>query len=128
MMIYVMAMYAFYVTVMAVINMVRYRKYHSPVMSAAKAVNLAAALVSMLSLEIGHAERSSAPRATAAISGDHDRRHRRSGVRHRGGIGHLHGCPRQQSAEDGGAHRWKRVIYSGPGSARRETVFRKGSI
>ena len=53
MMIYVMAMYAFYVTVMAVVNLVRYRKYHSPVMSAAKAVNLAAALVSMLSLEIG---------------------------------------------------------------------------
>ena len=36
---------------MAVINVVRYRKYHSPVMSAAKAINLAAALVSMLSLE-----------------------------------------------------------------------------
>ena len=36
---------------MAIINAVRYRKYQSPVMSAAKAVNLAAALVSMLSLE-----------------------------------------------------------------------------
>lgn len=49
--IYLMALYTFYITVMAVINVVRYRKYHSPVMSAAKAINLAAALVSMLSLE-----------------------------------------------------------------------------
>ena len=49
--IYVMALYTFYTTIMAVINVVRYRKYQSPVMSAAKAVNLAAALVSMLSLE-----------------------------------------------------------------------------
>ncbi len=49
--IYVMAMYAFYVTVMGIVNVVRYRKYNSPVMTAAKIVNLAAALVSMLSLE-----------------------------------------------------------------------------
>ena len=49
--IYVMALYTFYTTIMAIINVVRYRKYQSPVMSAAKAVNLAAALVSMLSLE-----------------------------------------------------------------------------
>ena len=49
--IYVMAMYAFYVTIMGGVNLVRYRKYNSPVISAAKAVNMAAALVSMLSLE-----------------------------------------------------------------------------
>lgn len=49
--IYIMAMYAFYTTIMAVINIVKYRKYKSPVMSAAKVINLAAALVSMLSLE-----------------------------------------------------------------------------
>ncbi len=49
--IYVMAMYAFYVTVMGIVNVVRYRKYNSPVMTAAKIVNLAAALVSMLLLE-----------------------------------------------------------------------------
>ncbi len=49
--IYVMALYTFYITIMAMINVVRYRKYQSPVMSAARAVNLAAALVSMLSLE-----------------------------------------------------------------------------
>ncbi|RKI40807.1 hypothetical protein D7V86_10890 [bacterium D16-51] len=49
--IYVMAVYAFYAAIMAVRNVVRFRKYGSPVMSAAKAVSLTAALVSMLSLE-----------------------------------------------------------------------------
>lgn len=49
--IYVMAMYAFYNVFTAVRDVVKYRKYKSPVMSAAKAVKLAAALVSMLSLE-----------------------------------------------------------------------------
>lgn len=50
-MIYAMAMYAFYITISAVINVFKYRSYGSPVMSAAKAINLTAALVSMLSLE-----------------------------------------------------------------------------
>lgn len=49
--IYVMAMYAFYITVSAIINIIKCRKYNSPVMTTAKAINLAAALVSMLSLE-----------------------------------------------------------------------------
>lgn len=49
--IYVVAMYAFYATITAVINLIKYRKYQSPVMSAAKAINLASALVSILSLE-----------------------------------------------------------------------------
>ncbi len=49
--IYVMAMYTFYVTTAAIFNIVKYRKLGSPVMSAAKVINLAAALVSMLSLE-----------------------------------------------------------------------------
>ncbi|MDO4318042.1 MAG: hypothetical protein Q4C48_07500 [Lachnospiraceae bacterium] len=49
--IYVMAMYAFYSSIVAVVNVVKYRKYNSPVMSAEKAVALATALVSMLSLE-----------------------------------------------------------------------------
>ena len=49
--IYAMALSTFYVTIMAVVNLVKYRKYESPVMSAARAVNLAAALCSMLSLE-----------------------------------------------------------------------------
>ena len=49
--IYIMAMYAFYNIITAVRDVVKFRKYKSPVMSAAKAVKLAAALVSMLSLE-----------------------------------------------------------------------------
>ena len=49
--IYVMAMYAFYSIITAMTDVVKYRKFKSPVMSAAKAVRLAAALVSMLSLE-----------------------------------------------------------------------------
>ena len=36
---------------MAIINMVKYRKYNSPVYSASKAISLAAASVSMLTLE-----------------------------------------------------------------------------
>lgn len=51
MLIYVMAMYAFYATITAVWNVVKFRRYGSPVMSAAKVINLTAALVSMLSLE-----------------------------------------------------------------------------
>ena len=49
--IYAMAVYAFYITIAAVINVIRYRRRGSPVMSAAKVINLTAALVSMLSLE-----------------------------------------------------------------------------
>lgn len=49
--IYVMAMYTFYTVITAIINIVKYKKYKSPVMSAAKVINLAAALVSLLSLE-----------------------------------------------------------------------------
>lgn len=51
MLIYVMALYAFYAIITAVINVVKYRKYGSPILSAAKVINLTAALVSMLSLE-----------------------------------------------------------------------------
>lgn len=49
--IYIMAMYAFYAAITAVRNVVKFRKYGSPVLSAAKVINLTAALVSMLSLE-----------------------------------------------------------------------------
>lgn len=51
MLIYVMAMYAFYAAITAVWNVVRFKRFGSPVMSAAKAISLTAALVSMLSLE-----------------------------------------------------------------------------
>ena len=50
-MIYAMAMYTFYITIFAIINVIKYRSHGSPVMSAAKAISLTAALVSMLSLE-----------------------------------------------------------------------------
>lgn len=46
-----MATYTFAALVMAVRNVVRYRRYESPVCSAAKAISLAAAAISMLSLE-----------------------------------------------------------------------------
>lgn len=49
--IYAMALYAFYAVITSVINVVKFKKYGSPVMSAAKVINLTAALVSMLSLE-----------------------------------------------------------------------------
>ncbi len=49
--IYVMAMYTFYITTTAIIDMVKYRKYKSPVMSISKIIKLASALFSMLFLE-----------------------------------------------------------------------------
>lgn len=49
--IYVMAMYAFYAVITAVINIIKFKKHGSPTLSAAKAINLTAALVSMLALE-----------------------------------------------------------------------------
>lgn len=50
-MIYVMALYTFYALTMSIVDMVKYRKMGSPVMSTAKIVSLSAALVSMLNLE-----------------------------------------------------------------------------
>ncbi|MCC8079374.1 MAG: hypothetical protein LIO57_04855 [Oscillospiraceae bacterium] len=49
--IYLMAAYSFYAITLAIINSVKSRKYGSPVLSAVKAVNLTAAMVSILSLE-----------------------------------------------------------------------------
>ena len=46
-----LAAYTFTAFTMAVINIVKYRKYNSPVYSASKAISLAAACVSMLTLE-----------------------------------------------------------------------------
>lgn len=46
-----MAAYTFTSFTLAIINVVKYRKYNSPVFSASKAINLAAACVSMLTLE-----------------------------------------------------------------------------
>lgn len=49
--IYVMASYTFYSTAHAIVGLVKYRKYQSPVMTTSKVISLSAALVSMLSLE-----------------------------------------------------------------------------
>lgn len=73
--IYVMAIYAFYTTILSIINVVKYRRYNSPVLSAVKAVNLTAALVSMLSLEtamlsqFGSADGPIFRRAMTAVTG-----------------------------------------------------------
>ena len=50
-MIYIMAMYTFYTIIHAIVGLIRYRSFHSPVLSAAKRISVAAALVSMLNLE-----------------------------------------------------------------------------
>ena len=46
-----MAAYTFTAVAVAIVNVVKYRKYNSPVFSASKIISLAAALVSMLTLE-----------------------------------------------------------------------------
>ena len=46
-----MAAYTFTAFTVAIVNVVKYRKYNSPVFSASKAISLAAALVSILTLE-----------------------------------------------------------------------------
>lgn len=49
--IYIMAGYTFYITTHAIIDLVKYRKHGSPVMTITKVIALSAALVSMLNLE-----------------------------------------------------------------------------
>ena len=46
-----MAAYTFTALTAAIINVIKYRKYNSPVYSASKVISLAAAIVSMLTLE-----------------------------------------------------------------------------
>ncbi len=49
--IYVMAMYAFYAITIAIYNLIKYRKFGSPLILTTKALSLTAALVSILALE-----------------------------------------------------------------------------
>lgn len=49
--IYAMALYTFYAVITAIMNVIKFRKYESPAISAAKVINLTVALVSMFSLE-----------------------------------------------------------------------------
>lgn len=51
MLIYIIAGYTFYITTHAIIDLVKYRKHGSPVMTTAKVIALSAALVSILNLE-----------------------------------------------------------------------------
>lgn len=49
--IYAMAAYSFYAVISAAVNVVKTRRHNSPILSAAKAINLVAAIVSILALE-----------------------------------------------------------------------------
>lgn len=49
--IYVIALYTFYITTTAIMDMVKYRKYKSPILSITKVIKMASALFSMLFLE-----------------------------------------------------------------------------
>ena len=49
--VYLSAMYTFYTMILAIVNLVKYRKLGSPILSAAKILNLIAALMSLLGLQ-----------------------------------------------------------------------------
>lgn len=49
--IYVIAMYTFYITMTAIVDMIKYRKYKSPILSITKVIKMTSALFSMLFLE-----------------------------------------------------------------------------
>lgn len=49
--VYITAMYTFYLIISATINVVKYRKYNSPILSSVKAINLLTASVSILMLQ-----------------------------------------------------------------------------
>ena len=49
--IYLIALYTFYITIIAIKDMIKYRKYKSPVISITKVVKMTAAMFSMLFLE-----------------------------------------------------------------------------
>lgn len=70
-----LATYTFYSLTMAIINIVRFRKFNSPILSASKALSLTCACVSMLSLEtamisaFGEGENELFRRIITALSG-----------------------------------------------------------
>lgn len=47
-----MAMYTFYILIYSIINLIKYRKIGSPLISASKVVNIITSLIGMLSLEV----------------------------------------------------------------------------
>lgn len=50
--IYLVALYDFYLIIRAFINVIRYRKNHSPIIASSKCINLTVAMISMISLEV----------------------------------------------------------------------------
>ncbi len=50
--IYIVAMYDFYLIISAIINVIKYRKNHSPLLASSKCINLTVAMISMISLEV----------------------------------------------------------------------------
>ena len=50
--IYLVALYDFYSIISAIINVIKHRKSHDPIMVASKCINLTVAMISMVSLEV----------------------------------------------------------------------------
>lgn len=50
--IYLVALYDFYLIISAIINVLKYRKNHNPIIASSKCVNLTVAMISMVSLEV----------------------------------------------------------------------------
>ncbi len=50
--IYIVALYDFYLIISAIINVIKYRKNHSPLLASSKCINLTVAMISMISLEV----------------------------------------------------------------------------
>lgn len=50
--IYIVALYDFYLIISAIVNIIKYRKNNSPILIASKCVNLTVAMISMISLEV----------------------------------------------------------------------------
>lgn len=50
--IYLVALYDFYIIISAIINVIKYRKNHNPIIASSKCINLTVAMISMISLEV----------------------------------------------------------------------------
>lgn len=50
--IYIVALYDFYLIITAIINVVKYHNHKSPILTASKCINLTVAMISMISLEV----------------------------------------------------------------------------
>lgn len=50
--IYIIALYDFYLVILAIINIIKHRKHHNPIIIASKSINLSVAMISMISLAV----------------------------------------------------------------------------